>query len=153
SKKRPSSSIWNDILDDHEALRDHLSHFPNGPLFKTIDVFQRHIESEGFDPIRHDNYPTSLFTGDFGVFDLTCQRLPCPTKQTIITKAEITEEFRNYLRILPSRERHLLINLQDRTRWEEQARCRAIETLQKDVEFSHKLVVVTLPKQTDFYLQ
>jgi hypothetical protein len=47
----------------------------------------------------------------------------------------------------------MLINLQDRNAWKEYSRSRALETLQLNSEFSHSLIVITLPKHTAFYYQ
>jgi hypothetical protein len=43
--------------------------------------------------------------------------------------------------------------LHDRTSWYELARCIAIEEIQKKSEFTDILMVVTLPKNADFYMQ
>src|SRR5690606_3057194 len=79
---------------------------------------------------------------------------PSPTRQSIIKKAEIADEFLGFLRSLSGeKKRHLIINLQDRTSWKEFARARALETLQLNAEFNHQLVVMSFPKDTDFYHQ
>ena len=80
--------------------------------------------------------------------------LPCPTKQQIITKAEIAEEFIGFLRfILEKRNKHLLFNLQDRTSWRENARATVLEDLQKMAEFKSTVTVITLSKDSNFYNQ
>jgi hypothetical protein len=86
----------------------------------------------------------------------SCIRLPCPINQQQIDKAEIAIEFEGLLRSLGSlkrNQRHLVINVQDRTSWREYARCNAVEEAQKKTEFENTLIVATLPKDTDFYLQ
>jgi len=46
-----------------------------------------------------------------------------------------------------------MCNLQDRTSWEESARCKVLEELQRRAEFSDSFFVITIPKYTDFYHQ
>jgi len=61
----------------------------------------------------------------------------------------VIEEFKGFLRHIEMKkgvEKHLLFNLQDRTSWEEHARCQALEDLEHHAEFNNQLVVVTLPK-------
>jgi hypothetical protein len=106
----------------------------------------------GFDPIAQQNQPGQLYSLSSGETHITCLRLPCPTSQTYISKASIVEEFEGFLHSLASpktKQLHLLLNMQDRTSWEEHARCVAIENMQKD----DALIVVTLPKNTEFYQQ
>jgi hypothetical protein len=149
-------SFWNAILEDDERIRTILKSYPNGPLLKTLDLFREGEEKESFDPLLEGNFPSQIF--NFSQLDthLTVLRLPAPIKQEFIDRAEIVEEFRGFLRFLGSKgtiQKHLLINLQDRTSWQEHARCAALEKFQAEAEFSGRLFVVTLAKNTDFYLQ
>lgn len=149
-------TFWNDLLDIHDALASVLKGYPSGPLFKTLDIFRERDEKEGFDPIYQGNQPSYLYTFSSQSFDSKCLRLPCPTFHDHINKAEIIEEFKGYLRYLENRKElncHLLFNLQDRTSWEEHARCQALEELSRRAEYASQLVLVTLPKRTDFYFQ
>lgn len=150
-------TIWNQFLLDDEKFRTLLEKFPNGPLFKILDLI-REDEEEGqivpFDPIGQENLPSRLFEMERKGKKTHVMRIPSPTRQSIIKKAEISDEFLGFLRSLTGeKKRHLIVNLQDRTSWKEFARARALEALQLNAEFNHQLVVMTLPKDTDFYHQ
>ena len=148
-------SFWNRFLIDDEKFRTHLAKFPNGPLFKILDlVREEELELLAFDPIFQENLPQKVFTVEGLKKPLHILRIPCPTRQSLIHKVTIVEEFRGLLRAYAApKKKHLLINLQDRTSWQEFARCQGLEKLQKNAEFSGQIVVVTLPKNTDFYYQ
>ena len=149
-------SIWNNLGDEDEHIRYLLKKYPNGPLMKAIDVFRADQQLIGFDPFAQENLPGQLYTLINDQMHISCLRMPCPVRQEYISKAELAEEFYGFLRSIGSEkrgQRHLLINLQDRTSWQEHARCLALEDLQKKAEFAKSLVVVTLPKSGDFYMQ
>ncbi len=147
-------SIWNNLLDEDENIRNLLKQYPNGPLLKTLDVFREGDEKKGFDPIWQHNFPSQLFTFATGDLHVSCLRIPSPTHQENINKAVVIPEFQGFLRALGSKgQKHLLINLQDRTSWKEHARCVALEELQKQNESLNSLIVITIPKHTEFYLQ
>lgn len=152
-------TIWSQFFLDDETFRTLLSQFPNGPLFKILDLIREEQEEDvsiPFDPIGQANLPSRIYEVQRQGRKIDVLRIPSPTRQSLIHKVEIVDEFRGFLRSLtletPAR-KHLLINLQDRTSWKEYARSRALETLQLNAEFSHQLFVLTLPKQTDFYYQ
>ncbi len=149
-------ALWNNLRDQDASIRYLLKQYPNGPLVKTVQLFSEDNQMKGFDPIGQRNQPAQLYTIAGEELHISCIRLPCPTSQQFIAKAEIAEEFEGFLRSLGSQsrnQRHLLINLQDRTSWHEHARCIAIEGVQKKSEFSETLMVVTIPKNADFYMQ
>jgi len=149
-------TFWNDLLDIHDVVSSVLKRYPSGPLFKTLDIFHERDEKEGFDPIYQGNQPSFQFTFSSQSFDSKCLRLPCPTFHNHINKAQIIDEFKGYLRYLDQKKgmgSHLLFNLQDRTSWEEHARCQALEELSRRAEYTNQLILVTLPKRTDFYFQ
>lgn len=148
--------FWEALMEQDANIRYLLKRHPNGPLLKAFDIFREHESKEGFDPFLQGNLPSQLFYISTEELHATCLRLPCPTHQDIINKAEIVEEFKGFLRMLGSRmkkQRHLLVNLQDKTSWNEHARCKALEELSKEGEFSGTFAVVTLPKDTSFYHQ
>ncbi len=152
-------TFWNQFLLDDERFRTLLSQFPNGPLFKILDLIREEQEEDTiipFDPIGQENFPSRIYEIDRRGKKIDVLRIPSPTRQGLIHKVEVVDEFRGFLRSLsfetPVR-KHLLINLQDRTSWKEYARSRALETLQFNAEFNHQLLVLTLPKHTDFYFQ
>lgn len=149
-------SFWDGLLDSDEEIRDKLKRYPNGPLLKTLDAFREGEEHAGFDPFLQENLPVHLFSFHYGSTHVSCLRLPSPTKQEVINKAQVVEEFAAFVRSLNTRvegKKHLLINIQDRTSWQEHARSLALEELQRKAEFASNLCVVTLPKSTEFYLQ
>ncbi len=149
-------SLWNNLADEDEHIRYTLKKYPNGPLMKAIDVFRTEQQLVGFDPFAQGNLPGQLFTLINDEMHISCLRIPCPVRQEYISKAELAEEFYCFLRSIATEkreQRHLLINLQDRTSWQEHARCLSLEDLQKKAEFSNSLVIVTLPKSGDFYMQ
>lgn len=149
-------NLWNQLLDQDQEIRQLLKQFPNGPLMKTVDAFRTEVEIEGFDPVAQENIACQLFTIVNDEMHISCVRIPSPTEQKVINKAEVIDEFSGFLRALSSHgrgQRHLLINLQDRTSWHEHSRCRAIEEIQKGAEFAEAVSIVTLPKNTDFYWQ
>lgn len=149
-------TFWNDLLDIYDVLASVLKRYPNGPLFKTLDVFHERKKDEGFDPIYQGNQPSYLYTFSSQSFESKCLRLPCPTFHHHINRAEIIEEFKGYLRYIDQKKTlrcHLLFNLQDHTSWEEHARCQVLEELSRKAEYSNQFILVNLPKKTDFYFQ
>ncbi len=126
--------LWTDLNDDDESLRYLTRHYPNGPLMRTLDMFREEEEYEGYDPLMHENFPSQLFSFSQKKFHVTVLRIPAPVKQTTIQEVQIVPEFTGFLRYLRDElkpDRHLLINLQDRTSWKEFARCKALEDLSK----------------------
>ncbi len=151
-----TDNFLSEIFDIHDLVTDMLKKFPSGPLFKILDIFQERNKKEGFDPINQGNSPYYLFTFSSGAFDASCLKMPCPTFHTHINKAEVIDEFKGFLRHFETKKeltKHLHFNLQDRTSWEEHARCESLEKLQKKAEFSEQFTLVTLSKKSDFYFQ
>jgi hypothetical protein len=149
-------SLWNQLMLDDEKFRTLLSKFPNGPLFKVLDLVREEQDEDvmiPFDPLAQQNLPGIVFKMERKNREIEVLRLPCPTRQSLIHKAEVADEFKGFLRGLPKAKKLLVVNLQDRTSWREYARCKAIETLPLNAEFSQQIAVLTLPKDTDFYHQ
>lgn len=158
TKELPEKGVhfWDLLLDEDEQIRHLLKHYPNGPLLKTLDAFREGEGNEGFDPLFQENLPSEVFSIDFDHQTVNCLRLPSPTKQQVINKAELAEEFASFVRTTNTKavaNKHLLINLQDRTSWQEHIRAITLEEMHRQAEFADHLVVITLPKSTDFYLQ
>ncbi len=146
-------SFWNVLTDEDEQIRTLLRRSPQGPLKLTIDLFDDKRQMTGFDPLSQHNLPSQLFTASNEDLHLSCLRIPSPTSQELINKVDIVEEFQAFLRALGSSKRnqtHLMINLQDRTSWQDHARCQALEKLPSE---EVPLTVITLAKNTDFYFQ
>jgi hypothetical protein len=156
-KGAKGETLWNRFLLDDENLRALLAQFPNGPLFKILDLIrEEQEEAVPFDPMNQQNLPLQLYQLEGVGKPIDFIKIPSPTRQYVITKVEIVEEFRGFLRALSQeqkKKKHLMINLQDRTSWREYARSRSLENLQKNAEFSSQLFVLTLPKDGDFYHQ
>lgn len=153
SKTQTSLSLWNTILDEYHNLQASLSKYPSGPLFKVLDLLQN-VEEREFDPFLQEDIPTGLFTLFLDALKVGVLRSPCPIHQKFINAAHIIPEFTGFIRKLNATDqRVLLINFQDRTSWKDFARCQAIEEYQKKAEIGKALDVVTIPKDTDFYLQ
>jgi len=154
-----AENFWNQFLLDDERLRALLLKFPNGPLFKILDLIREEQEEDKsvpYDPIGQENLPSRLYQVERDGKKCDVIRCPSPIRQSLINKVDIIEEFRGFLRYLgglSSKKRHLLINLNDRTSWREFVRSSALENLQKNAEFSQQFFVMTLPVDTDFYHQ
>ncbi|NGX37323.1 MAG: hypothetical protein K1000chlam2_00477 [Chlamydiae bacterium] len=148
--------MWMDLLSEDESLRFLLAHYPNGPIMRTLDAFREEEEFEGYDPLVHFNFPSQLFTFSSKDIHVTVLRLPCPVKQLYINQAEIVKEFTGFLLFLLKElkpDKHLYVNLQNRTSWEEFARCIAIEKCEKQAEYYEALYLMGLAKNSSFFLQ
>jgi hypothetical protein len=150
-------TTWNQILNDDLAIREVLKRYPNGPLFKILDLLRSEEMRRSiipFDPIIQENHPHWLYDFKIEKNLITFIRLPCPTTQSYIHKAKLVNEFLACLRSLFSNEStYLVINLQNRTSWKDFARCEALEKLTQHAEFYKNVSVITLSKDTDFYYQ
>jgi hypothetical protein len=149
-------SFWTDLLEEHEALYAELKQFPSGPLFKVLDILNDQEEDLFFDPYLEQARPFILYHLHYKQEDIGCMRFPCPTKQNMIDKADILEEYKAALRHLADRqhqEKVLLINLQDRTSWQEYARCKVLEDFRMHAEFKQYMYYLNFPKNSPFYLQ
>jgi len=148
--------VWDHLHDQDASIRSLLRRYPNGPLMKTLSLFQNDEQMRGFDPMAQLNNPSQLYTLSSGEMHVSCIQVPSPTVQVNLVHAEVAPEFSSFIRSLsaPQRnQRHLLINLQDRTSWLSHARCVTLEEMQQADFASSSLQVVTLPKTTEFYLQ
>ena len=153
SKNLATMPLWDRLLEDYIIIQSLLNQYPSGPLFKTLDIFHKNDEREGFDPIGQKNHPYYLYSVSSKSLQSKCLRVPCPTFHEHVNKAKVINEFKGYLQHLENKAspaKYLLINLQDRTSWEEHARCTALEELQKEADFSQQLFVITFPVKTDF---
>jgi hypothetical protein len=152
---RPSRTpVWAYLIEQRAHIDTYLAQFPNGPLFKAIDLLYDTAHSGvGFDPIFQHNYPKALFTFQLGQRSVTCHHLPSPTRQITLSHATVVDEYTTFLSSLPTGGRFFLINLQDRVSVEEGARSRALEQLQHSAEYADKLTVITLPKHSPWYTQ
>lgn len=155
-KKKESSaslSLWNQVLDDHELLYSELKKYPSGPLFKVLDILHGE-EVTGFDPYLQEDRPELVCTIGMHKKHVEMILSAAPLHQRQIDKAEVIGEFLGCLRYAKEKKKKfLLVNFQDRTSWKEYARCHALEEFQRNAEVSSCLDVITLPKETEYYLQ
>ena len=148
-------SFWLKILEDGDSITKILKYFPNGPLFKTLDIIRETEQEEIiFNPSLQKNYPSMLFRVDYLDNKTSVLKMPCPTKQTKISKSRTIEEFKAFLKENATQNENLLIvNLQNRNSWIDVARCQEIEQLQYKEEYHKNFFVVTLDKNSEFYYQ
>lgn len=150
SKK--SGAIWCRVGADYSALQKILRSHSSGPLDLLLQEFEVGNYTF-FDPYFQGNTGCLLYTINENGKKIKNLRLPCPTHQEFIHKAEIIPEFKGFLRSLNKESKYLIINFQDRTSWKEHARSQTLEELEKVPEFSKHLTIMTLPKDTEFYHQ
>ncbi len=153
-EKEPDSVLWK-MIENDDQMRLYLRFFPSGAIFQDIDAI-RSKEPLAFDPMLQKNTPESLYQIRTMRHLLRVVKIPSPTRQEIITKANIIPEFLGFLRA-DVREKHpkkhLMIQLQDKTSWKEFARVKVLEDVQKEAEWKGNLIVVSLSKDSDFYFQ
>lgn len=152
---KKSHQLWSQLACDHTALVKLFKNHSSGPLLKVLNTIENDV-NVAFDPLMQNNIPSQLFSLYFNETKIDCLHLPCPIHQDAINKASVNEEFKAFILDLKSRHsegKHLIINLQDRTSWKEEARCKVLEELQFKEDFENDLVVVTIPKDTEFYYQ
>ncbi len=148
--------LWSALIDEDEHLRHFLNTLPNGPLLKTIDVMREGEREMGFDPLYQGNLPYQLYSFINEKKECRTLRIPSPTRQVHIHLAKAAPEFCAFLRELSSglqKRKLLIVNLQDRTSWQEHASCVVLEEIQKNAEFAECCFVVSLPRDTEFFLQ
>jgi len=148
--------FWEDLRDEDESLRYLLKHYPNGPILRILDSFREEGEAQGFDPLLQGNFPSQLFIFENDKLHLSVLRIPCPTKQEFINRAEMVEEFGGFLRFYKydlKADKHLIVNVQNRTSWEEHARCKVLEDTSLRAETHDQCFVLGLSKDTPFYNQ
>lgn len=156
NKKTKSKKLSSTLRNHEAAFRTVVARHPNGPINRILTSLERRRRSRQFDPLIQDNLPNQLFELHMNHSKCVHLRMPSPTIQSTVEKAGISPEFKGMIRSYGERkvkQCHLLLNLQDRTSWHGHARSEALEKLQSANPFSKELVVVTLPKDTDFYHQ
>lgn len=155
NKKRKKATLTEEMSSRYQALSEVVSSFPNGPLFKMLDYLQTNF-NQTYDPIQHINLPQRLFNLSIADKEVALLRLPSPTSQEYVSKAELVPEFIGFLRAYQQdsfQRKHLMVNLQGRLNWLERARSQSIEELQRDGELSHSITVLSLVQDSDFVHQ
>lgn len=157
--KQRGDTPWTQFLLEDENFRNLLTHFPNGPLLKVLDLIREDQDEERpipFDPIGQGNLPLELYSLEANQKTVEVLRIPGPTSQLYIGKAEVIDEFKGFLRSYASgrvKRRHLLVNLQERNSWKEEARCRALEGIHKSAEFNEVFSLLGFSRSGMFYHQ
>jgi hypothetical protein len=143
------------IHQHYDALVSLLEAHPNGPVFKVLDILMEG-DIPHFNPLMQDNTPHKLFDIYASDYRLSVLRVPSPTHQEFVDKADVLDEFKGFLRYYDScdgNRSHLMFNLQDRTSWKEHARSAALEEIHLQAEFNRNIDVVTMALDTEFYHQ
>ena len=91
-KLEEKASFYNKIIEKDDNLRTFLKKYPNGPMLKLLESLEKGEAAFGFDPIKQGNIPQKLYELKIKTKTIDILHLPCPTKQQIITKAEIAKE-------------------------------------------------------------
>lgn len=151
---RNSHQLWSQLGCDFAALLKLIKRHANGPLIKVLNILEEN-STHTYDPIMQGNIPSQLYSLYYNDTKIDCIHLPCPIYQEQIDKANIIDEFKAFITSLKNKSegKHLIFNLQDRTSWREYIRSKELEELQLRDDFADKLVIVTLPKDTEFYHQ
>ncbi len=151
---RSCVALWNTLLDEYDTLTSVFNSCPNGPLFKILDIMNEEEAFSEFDPILQGDFPGNYFSMKYKGGATQFLKIPSPTMQTNIDEANLSFEFKGFLRALVLQQKKiLLINFQDKTSWKEYARAHVVEGAAMDAEVGHCLVVISFPKSTDFYFQ
>lgn len=148
--------LWSSLGCDHTALAKLIKRHANGPLIKVLNILEEN-NTNVFDPIIQGNIPSQLYSLYFNENKIDCIHLPCPVHQEQIDKAVIIDEFKAFISNLKAAHgtqgKHLVFNLQDRTSWRDFMRCKTLEQMQFRGDFEDCSIVVSLPKDTEFYHQ
>jgi len=146
---------WSKLAYDYAEIVKMLKLHASGPLQRILESLEE-SKYTAFDSLLQFNFPHAWFELYVDDMKITNLRMASPTRQTLIHKAVVDDEFKGFLQSvgrdgMPTH--HLLINLQDRTSWRESSRCQALEQLQKSSTFNECLTAVTLATDTPFYHQ
>jgi len=151
----PDGTLSRDLDIDYEAISSHNIVSGGGRLARLLAEIERN-PSELFEPLLGQTLSTHMFDLSWRGEVIPIVRLPSPTHQEYIHKAIPSEVFQIALRrrIRKANETScLIVNLQDRTTWNDGARCQAIEHLGQSDDFSKNVNIFSLRKGGDFYEQ
>lgn len=147
--------LWCKLAMDYEAMAKWLKGYAGGPLNRILADLENG-DCHQFDPILQGNLPSLLYTLYAQENRYQFARWPSPTYQAFVHKAAVNDEFKGFLYACEkghTAHRLLFFNFQDRVSWKEHFRCRAIEDLVNYESFARHIDVVTMSKDTEFYLQ
>ena len=143
------------ILYQDIAIRATLKAYPSGPLMQALALVREQRLGQGLDLFSQKNWPIQIYTILTDQLKISCMKIASMTMQTTLTDAELVPEFLGFMQILAKEQnqKYLVINLQNRSSWQEKARCTCLEKSQYKQEFLDHLVVITFDKDSDFYHQ
>lgn len=142
------------ILYQDIAIRTTLKAYPSGPLMQALTLVREQGLGQGLDLCTQKNWPIQIYTIFMEQLKISCMKIASMTMQTTLTDVELVPEFIGFMHVLASRDqKYLVINLQNRSSWQEKARCTCLEKSQYKQEFSDYLNVITFDRDSDFYHQ
>ncbi|QZA58659.1 hypothetical protein [Candidatus Rhabdochlamydia porcellionis] len=142
------------ILYQDIAIRTALKAYPSGPLMQALALVREQRLGQGLDLCTQKNWPIQIYTILMDQLKISCMKIASMTMQATLTDIELVPEFIGFMQVLVSRDqKYLVINLQNRSSWQERARCTCLEKSQYKQEFSDHLSVITFDKNSDFYHQ
>lgn len=142
------------ILYQDIAIRAALKSHPSGPLMQALALVRDQRLGQGLDLCTQKNWPIQIYTILMEQLKISCMKIASMTMQTTLTDVELIPEFIGFMQVLASRDqKYLVINLQNRSSWQEKTRCTCLEKSQYKQEFSDHLSVITFDKDSDFYHQ
>ena len=153
SEERSSKLLEQALTSDYNSMSKMIKTHPNGHLKKILEMVENG-NTPHFDPLFQQNIPMEMYTFYVDSTKMVNIRLPAPIAQENIQKVWINDEFKAFLRSLKEAKQKLLMyNCQDKTSWREHSRAKALEDLHKNPEFTDNFIVISIPKDTEFYLQ
>lgn len=142
------------ILYQDIAIRATLKAYPSGPLMQALVLVREQRLGQGLDLCTQKNWPIQIYTIFMEQLKISCMKIASMTMQTTLADVELVPEFIGFMQVLASRDqKFLVINLQNRSSWQEKTRCTCLENSQYRQEFSDHLSVITFDKGSDFYFQ
>lgn len=154
SDNKSDKSLWSNMAYDYAAMLKLFKKHSVGPLNNLLNLIESSNQKE-FDPLLQGNLPNIWFKLKIPERTIIHFRSASPTHQGVINKAEVSSEFEAFLLAnkIEGADKHLIVNLQDRTSWRENARCHAVENLMQSKSVGKQIDVETLAIDTEFYHQ
>lgn len=140
------------FLNLYEELDTFFKKFPNGPLFKAVDIVisQDKLIFDTFQLGFLPNYEGTLCIKDEKLIRIS--RLAAPIIQSSLQNIKISEEFLNFLEFSSQNlnEKILFVHLEDRKSLKSRTRTKLFEELSERVEFHNNFYTITVPDSLDF---
>ena len=153
SEKQSGRLLEQVLSANYAAMGKMIKTHPNGHLKKILEMVENG-NTPHFDPLFQHNIPMEMYQLYVDSTKMVNIRLPAPIIQENIQKVWVNDEFKAFLRSLKvTQKKMLMFNFQDKTSWREHSRAKALEDLHRNPEFADNFIVVTIPKDTEFYFQ